>query len=50
MVIFNIIGILAKYTMYPGPLCRFWKNLSGPMINFFGNDSPVTIAYVQEVP
>jgi hypothetical protein len=35
MIILNIVGILANYTMYPGALCRFWKNLSGPMINFF---------------
>ena len=51
MIILNIIGILAKYTMYPRPLgncsciallpaihgsiCSFWKNLSGPMFNLF---------------
>ena len=51
MIILNIIAILAKYTMYPGPLgnrsciallpaihgsiCSFRKNLSGPMIDLF---------------
>ena len=51
MIILNIISILAKYAMYPGPLgncsciallpaihgsiCSFWKNLSGPMIDLF---------------
>ena len=35
MIILNIIGILAKYTMYPRPLCSFWENLSGPMIDLF---------------
>ena len=44
MIILNIIGILAKYTMYPGPLCSFWKNLSGQFERFACNHS-----YVQEV-
>ena len=39
MIILNIIGILAKYTMCPRPLCSFWKNLNGHFERFTCNHS-----------
>ena len=39
MIVSNIIGILAKYTMYPRPLCSFWANLSGHFERFACNHS-----------
>ena len=39
MTVLNIIGILAKYTMYPRPLCSFWANLSGHFERFACNHS-----------
>ena len=39
MIILNIIGILAKHTMYPSLLCSFWENLSGHFERFACNHS-----------
>ena len=44
MIILNIIGILAKYTFTQDHYAVFGK-ISAAILN----DSPVTIAYVQEV-